>query len=274
MISIKKLNSEQRKGYPFFSSSRRRSEAVISPAQVKISSISKTCDKSDDPPLTLATGTCYPFNLLKTNVITHNQSSNPEEFSSTLKIQETSNIEVILTNEKGQSTTPFIKYYKEISLLNGENIKKTIPGLSYAYYEGNWDVIPDLSKLTPIKKGIVTDFDVGIAINKDNFGIKYTGYIEITEVGMYYFKCTAGVAGYLKIHDKLICSVGTNDFFDNSENKVESSGAIALKKGMHPIEIVFYENNRWERLRFYHKRSEEAEWNFLYLEDFFKIKKK
>jgi len=216
----------------------------------------------------------HPFNLLKTNVIIHNQSANSEEFSSALKIQESSNIEVVLTNEKGQSTTPSIKYYKEISFLNGEKIKKTIPGLSYAYYEGNWDVIPDLSKLTPIKKGIVTNFDVGIAINKDNFGIKYTGYIEITEDGMYYFKCKAGVAGYLKIHDKLICLVGTNDFFDNSENKVESSGAIALKKGMHPIEIVFYENNRWERLRFYHKRSEEAEWNFLYLEDFFKIKKK
>jgi len=47
--SIRKLNSEQRKGHPFFSSSRRRSEAVISSAQVKISSNSKTCDMSDWP---------------------------------------------------------------------------------------------------------------------------------------------------------------------------------------------------------------------------------
>jgi hypothetical protein len=154
-------------------------------------------------------------------------------------------------------------------------IKNAIPGLSYAYYEGNWDIIPDLSELTPIKKGITTNFDVNdIANNNNNFGIKYTGYIEITEDGMYYFKCKADDAGYLKIHDKLICLDGTNAFFDISENKVGPSGAIALKKGMHPIEIAFYKHNGGERLRFYYKRSEEAEWNFLYLEDFFKTKKK
>jgi len=45
--TIRKLNSEPRKEYPFFSASPRRSEAVISSGKVEISSTLKTCDMSD-----------------------------------------------------------------------------------------------------------------------------------------------------------------------------------------------------------------------------------
>ena len=213
----------------------------------------------------------HPFSTLETNVKINNKNESPEVFQSALKIQESSNIEVILTNKKGQSTTPSLKHYEEIAFLKGVKVKNTTLGLSYSYFEGELGEIPDFEKLTSIKKGITTNFDVGdIALNKNNFGIKYTGYINITEDGMYYFRCRADDAGSLKIHNKLICLDDSNDFFGNNKNKVGTSGAIALKKGMHPIEINFYENQGGERLRFYHKRSEESEWNFLYLEDFFK----
>jgi len=90
---------------------------------------------------------------------------------------------------------------------------------------------------------------------------------------MYYFRCRADDAGSLKIHKQMICLDGSSEVFDNSKKLVESVGAIALKKGMHPVEIDFYEKKGGERLRFYYKRSENAEWNFLYLEDFFRTKK-
>jgi hypothetical protein len=196
------------------------------------------------------------------------------KFTINLQILESSKIEVVLTNEKGQSTAPSIKSYEKISFLKGKRIKNTVAGLSYAYYEGNWDGIPDFTKQTPIKNGTANDFLVGdIAENKNNFGIKYTGYINITEDGMYYFRCKADDAGSLKIHNKMVCLDGTSEVFDNSNKKVGSNGAIALKRGMHPVEIEFIENQGGERLRFYYKKSEDAEWNFMELNDFFRTKK-
>jgi UDP-2,3-diacylglucosamine pyrophosphatase LpxH len=214
-----------------------------------------------------------PFNLLKPLLKINDQSTDSGSLPNTIQISENSKIELVLTNEKGQSTSPSTKSYEKISFLKGKKIKNTIAGLSYTYFEGNWDGIPDFTKQTPIKNGIANDFLVGdIALNKNNFGIKYTGYIEILEDGMYYFRCRADDAGSLKIHDKLVCLDGTSAIFDNSDRKVGPTGAIALKKGMHPVEINFYENQGGERLRFYYKKSEEAEWHFMELNDFFRTK--
>ena len=212
-----------------------------------------------------------PIDLLDINLKVNDKSVAAKSTPINLQILESSKIEVVLTNEKGQSTAPSIKSYEKISFLKGKRIKNTVAGLSYAYYEGNWDGIPDFTKQPPIKNGTANDFLVGdIAENKNNFGIKYTGYINITEEGMYYFRCKADDAGSLKIHNKMVCLDGTSEVFDNSNKKVGSSGAIALKKGMHPVEIEFVENQGGERLRFYYKKSEEAEWQFMELNDFFR----
>ncbi len=216
----------------------------------------------------------HPFNFLQTNLRVNDQNSNSIIFPKELQIEENSNLKVVLTNDKGQRTAPSIKYYEKISYLKGKKIKNMIPGLSYSYYEGNWTNIPDFKQLTAIKKGITNNFNVGdIAINKNNFGIKYTGYIEIPEDGLYYFRCKADDTGSLKIHDKMICMDGTSGTIDNGNKIVGSFGAIALRKGIHPVEIDFIEKKGGERLRFYYKKSEEEDWNFMVLNDFFRIRK-
>jgi hypothetical protein len=215
-----------------------------------------------------------PYNQLYSSVKINDQNIESSSFKNSIEIDENSKIEVVLINEKGQATIPSTKFYEKISFLKGKKVKNTIEGLSYAYYEGNWSGIPDFTKYTPIKTGIANDFLVGdIAENKNNFGIKYTGFIEILEDGMYYYRCRADDGGSLKIDGKMICLVGTSAIFDNSDNKIGPVGAIALEKGMHAVEIDFYENQGGERLRFYYKKSEEAGWNFMELNDFFRTKK-
>jgi hypothetical protein len=49
----------------------------------------------------------------------------------------------------------------------------------------------------------------------------------------------------------------------------EVVGAIALLKGLYPVEIDYMENLGSERLRLYYKRSEDADWIFMELRDFF-----
>ncbi len=216
-----------------------------------------------------------PFVLLDLQLKINDQNTESESFPKTLRIDESTSLEVVLKNDKNQSTAPAIKSYEKLSYLKGKKVKKAIPGLSFSYYEGNWSGIPDFDKLTPEKEGVTDDFDVGdIADSKENFGIRFTGYIEVPEEGMYYFRCRADEAASLKIHDKLICVDGTGTAFIEHEKQAGSTGAIALSEGMHPVEIDYYENLGNERLRFYYKTSEEADWNFMELEDQFRTTKK
>lgn len=210
----------------------------------------------------------HPFNLLKTEM-TVNEVNSKE--GANLTLNETSELKVSLINDKGQSTGSAIKTYEKIAFVKGKKIKGLSPGLSYSYFEGSWSGIPDFKDQDALKKGVVNDFLVAdIAVVKDIFGIRYSGYIEIPEDGLYFFRCRADDAGSLKIHDKLVCLDGTSEVFDNSENRIAPFGAIALKKGMHPVEIDFIERQGSERLRFYYKMSEEADWIFMELEDFFR----
>ncbi|MCK5208271.1 MAG: hypothetical protein KAQ79_09630, partial [Cyclobacteriaceae bacterium] len=215
-----------------------------------------------------------PFDLLKSELKINGVKSDMESFSENSQLNESTDMEIILTNDKKQSTAPAQKSYEKLSYLKGKKVKRAVPGLSYAYYEGNYSGIPDFNEMVSVKEGITDDFDVGdIAVNKDNFGIRFTGYIEVPEEGLYYFRCRADEAASLKIHNKLICMDGTGAAFIEHEKLAGSTGAIALSKGMHPVEIDYYENLGNERLRFYYKMSEDGGWNFMELNDLFRTKR-
>lgn len=211
------------------------------------------------------------FPLLMSNLNVNGTNVDPESLSDAIPIAETSNLELVLTNAKGQSTKAATKSYEKVSLLKGIRVKNTVPGLSYTYHEGQWSGASFFANQPTLKKGSANDFLISdIADNEDNFGIRYKGYIQIPESGLYYFRCRADDVGTLKIHDMIICADGTQENLDNDIPGVGPIGAVALKKGMHPVEIDFYENKGGERLRFYYKKSEEAEWNFMELDDFFR----
>lgn len=214
----------------------------------------------------------HPFHGLNTKLAIDAVASEKNIVSSSLTLVESTRLDVSLENDKGESTASSSKSYEKIAYLRGKKTKRLMPGLSYSYYEGKWTGIPDFSKQTSLKKGVATNFLVGdIAVdNKNDFGIRYSGYMEIPEDGLYYFRCKADDAGSLTIHDKLVCLDGESMVEEIVNKQVGPFGAIALSRGIHPVEIDFVEKQGGERLRFYYKLREEADWIFIDLEDFFR----
>ncbi len=66
-----------------------------------------------------------------------------------------------------------------------------IPGLEYRYFAGDWPSLASLphyfASLTPLATGTVDNFTLSPALTTTNFGLEFTGFIEVPRTGRYEF---------------------------------------------------------------------------------------
>lgn len=126
-------------------------------------------------------------------------------------------------------------------------VQRSTPGLQYSYYEGVWGQLPDFSTLKPLDQGFTKS--IGLTMKKQNadFGILFKGYLKVPETSVYQFFLSSNDGSRMIISGKTL----SNDGLHGMEEK---SMDIALAKGMHPIEIQYFQagggnglNLEWKR---------------------------
>jgi hypothetical protein len=123
----------------------------------------------------------------------------------------------------------------DITLRTADNPSGTVAGLDYRYYEGNWSNLPNFDALTAIKGGTVANFDLTPRNRPDNFGFRFTGYVNVPSDGTYTFYTTSDDGSKLYIGST---EVVNNDGLHGAR---ERSGTIGLKAGKHAITVPFFE---------------------------------
>ncbi len=109
-----------------------------------------------------------------------------------------------------------------------------VPGISYTYYEGNWDSIPDFRKLKPLKEGILDNFILDQKTAKEYYGFSFNGYIMVPANDVYAFSTDSDDGSNLWIDGKKIVD---NDGLHGAR-EVESE--LALMKGYHEIRVDYF----------------------------------
>jgi len=122
-------------------------------------------------------------------------------------------------------------------------VKNPEPGLSFRYYEGDWDSIPDFSNLTPAGEGKINDFLFTPRANQERFGFVYDGFILIPSDAVYTFSTESDDGSKLFID---LREVVNNDGLHALKEK---EGTIALKKGYHRIRVEYFEKTGSDELR-------------------------
>ena len=115
-------------------------------------------------------------------------------------------------------------------------IDPQINGLTYHYYEGKWEQLPDFSKLEILKSGKA--FDVGLTqINTraDQFGLVFMGEIQISRSGDYQFFLNSNDGSQLFINNSMVVDN------DGSHASVEKSGKITLTAGRYPFRLTYFQ---------------------------------
>ncbi|MCI0461274.1 MAG: c-type cytochrome [Gemmataceae bacterium] len=119
-------------------------------------------------------------------------------------------------------------------LLQGIPYETPSPNLTYAYYEGTWDRLPDFARLKPRATGKASGFDLGLARRPGNFALKFEGHLRIDREGTYRFHLTSDDGSKLFVGDRLAT---TND---GIHPPTTTTGTIKLTKGVHKFVAVVF----------------------------------
>ena len=120
-----------------------------------------------------------------------------------------------------------------VSLVNRE-----MNGLKYAFYEGDWFRLPDLTALSPTRTGQVLDISLElIEFKADHFALDLSGYLSIEQGGEYTFYLVTDDGGSLTIGDQ---EVVRNDGLFGIK---ESCGKITLQPGRYPIRTTYFQRS-------------------------------
>ncbi len=138
----------------------------------------------------------------------------------------------------GTSETLFSKVKPEES----SKVDAPVKGISYKYFEGDWDLLPDFDSLRSSDGGVISNFSITPAKTDDHFGFEYEGYIKIPDDGVYNFYTASDDGSRLYINNKLVVDN------DGLHGIIEKKGVIPLTKGYHPFLLTFFEKSGGQNL--------------------------
>ncbi len=127
-------------------------------------------------------------------------------------------------------------------------IDKQKNGVHWSVYRGDFQKMPDFSKLTPKFSGIT----YSISLNKDvktperYFGLRFRTKIKIDKPGVYRFYTSSNDGSKLYVDGKLIVDN------DGLHGPVQKSGEIELTKGMHDLQVDYFQGGGSKVLMVYY----------------------
>ena len=128
-------------------------------------------------------------------------------------------------------------------------------GLKYSYYEGEWDELPDFSKLKVVSTGQMDkNFDFNKLPRKINFGCVFSGYIKIEKKGHYIFAIQSDDGAKVFFNGQLIIN---NDGLHGMSNP--KSFILPLEIGFYPIKIEYFQKMGGSGLSFLYLPPGEEE---------------
>ncbi len=124
-------------------------------------------------------------------------------------------------------------------------VKNLEPGLSYKYFEGNWQSLPNFESLSPLKTSYINSFAFPSGIPDDNFGLDYAGFIKIPSNGWYDFYLASDDGSRLMIDDQVVVNN------DGQHASIEKQGTVFLNQGTHKIRVIYFQAGGQKNLSIY-----------------------
>lgn len=137
-------------------------------------------------------------------------------------------LKAMLVLPGGRASNPVTTFF--------QTVDPKVNGVGFNYFEGQWEVLPDLSTLNPVKSGKVYDIGVWSVANRgENYGLQFKCSVEIPSDGEYTFYLASDDGSRLYIDDRELINN------DGLHGVVEVSGKTNLVQGKHKLEVRYFQ---------------------------------
>jgi len=168
----------------------------------------------------------------------------------------------------GASYLPFTLTFEDTDLLPATDVDPTglETGLDYVAHEipPNTKRIPDFEGLKEIGRGSLGRDDLGREISiqtvqeqlgrKEDFALRISGYLEVPEDQVYNIHVASDDGSRLFIDDQLVIDLNSSSDADPWFRE----GFVGLKKGLHKINIQYYQAHHRTKLQYEIRPGNEA----------------
>ena len=111
-----------------------------------------------------------------------------------------------------------------------------LDGITYEFYEGSWDFIPNWDTLIPTKSGDADLLDPkAISEQPDHYGMVFRGNLKVQTTGDYLFQTKIDDGGDLIIDSTLVVHN------EGEPGEGTEHGVVHLEAGDHSFELSFYQ---------------------------------
>lgn len=142
----------------------------------------------------------------------------------------------------------------ESMLLPAVDVKTVGNGVSYTYYEGTGKSLAAvLTKKNRKSDGVMKNFDITKAPADDHFGYDFDTYFLADESGAYCFRLLSDDGAVLVIDGQMIIDN------DGSHSSGWKQGYIGLEKGLHHMQVKYFEDYMGQTLRLTYATATSAE---------------
>jgi len=187
-----------------------------------------------------------PNTILRYSTDGRDPGASAPECSGPITLRKTTDLKLRAFTRDGVARSPMSVTFTKAELLPASSPESTKPGLSYRLFKGKWKQIPDMSTLTADRTGVAEDLDIAeIAGQKEDFAMQLEGFIRVPEDGLYNFTVRSDDGSRLVIDGRTVVELDVLC----ARDAWSGDGTIALKKGLHPVRIDYFQTGNHITLR-------------------------
>ncbi len=159
-----------------------------------------------------------------------------------IEVDRTTVLQAVQLTPDGTASRTLRAEFRRVALRRADSPGETAPGLRCERYRGAWTALPDFGVLEPEETSIVHEIGIPAGVAGDDFGLRFTGWLEVPAGGIHRFVLASDDGSRLTIGDQIVAEA------DGLHARQEVEGSLALEAGCHPIRVEFFERGEVESL--------------------------
>ena len=151
----------------------------------------------------------------------------------------------------GRSSAPRAATFTQTTHRPADKLVIVQPGLRYLYYERSVRSVRAIDTLLMTREAMVRNVMRKGDETAERYAVKLHGYINVPKDGMYEFALSSDDGSNLEIGERVVVN---NDGLHGDEQR---TGMIALRKGLHPILVRYFQGGGGASLSLRYRLSEK-----------------